>query len=182
MYYISLATSAPTLPPDALPKPDEEEWRSFMSTFGSAIAAWQMVESSLTVLYLEAINPTNRAAANAAFHTIAGFNNRLNMTNEAVRLAFTDEQTIGKWDNIYSHCKKRTSKRNLIAHSIVCFDEIAEQPRRLFLVNGLFDARNRPLNLAAQGARTYEKELVEIASSFGNLQGEIMGFWHSTFP
>ena len=179
--YILFSDAKPEGDPESLEKPTSDEWHLFMSAVGEAVAMWQLVEIAVIFLFLDAVKGTDKRATSAAFHSIAGFRNRLDMTDAALRQVIKEPSEIEEWEKTYKRLLKKSRRRNAIAHSVVGFDPKENAGKRLFLVDGLVDPKKNPVGAIAGGARIYRKELLEMRDSFARVQTIALGFWALAF-
>jgi hypothetical protein len=72
--------------------PNEQQIDRFFATLGRAVSAWQLVETSLYLVYEAAIQPQAPGAAASAFHAIQTFNVKLSVTDAPFDLCYWGNQ------------------------------------------------------------------------------------------
>ena len=164
------------------PEPSKEETGDFYVRLGMTIAAWQFVESSLFTIYQCAFDPQRLSGASmealsAAFHQPPGFRTRLDMTNAAIQHSSFDPAIKDEWNKLYTRALKRSKRRNVLAHAIVCFQPYERLPgKQLFLSGGLTNAATRQLALDDANIIT-QKQLDEMRVSFQELANALSQFF-----
>ena len=71
--------------------PDAEQVTEFYCALGVAISTWQLVKSTLYLVYERAISPNMPGAAGAAFHALQHTNSKINATDAAVQFALLEQ-------------------------------------------------------------------------------------------
>jgi hypothetical protein len=184
MYFLLIYPGEPTTPP---PAPETAEYYAFFSILGRAIAAWQMVEGILFIIFRELVRPGPLEGArplSAAFHTAPSFRGRLDMTNAAAKEAMP-ENLFEEWKKLYTRTIYRAKRRNVVAHSVVAFEPFAKPPRaRLYIRPNVVDAkRSPPLPLEINQKEIIKiKELTEMGASFEALHEDLLQFYLKMRP
>jgi len=145
------------------------------------MAAWQMVEMTLFVIFRELVRPGQMEGArplSAAFHTTPSFRGRLDMTNAAAKETMPENRSK-EWDALYKKALKRARRRNSLAHSIVAFEPFSTPPRdKFYLRPNVLDAKRTPFSPADLDEKEIiqKKELLEISHSFETLHQNLIEF------
>lgn len=155
--------------------PDEHQIARFFEVLGRAVSAWQLVESSLYLVYERAVRPALPGAAAAAFHSLQAFKTKLVATNAAVRFACIEYDDIR---NIWSVLEKRADKlalrRNQFVHfgTVVLVNE-ANQNDRIRLEPLIYDTRHI---VSGSQPRIRITEITEISTRFDALALDLERF------
>ena len=173
-------SSAKSLPnPNVMPEPTREQIGEFYLRLGSAVASWQFVEASLGLIFSSAIgtSPTSYKAVLAAFHTPTNFRTRLDMTNEAVERATSENALITKWHSLRGRTRNQSKTRNAIAHSIVMFDPSKKTKNQLFLSPNVSDPTRFSGQFSQKNIIT-QTDLENAQANFEALNQELWDFAH----
>jgi hypothetical protein len=159
--------------------PEPAQVTEFFEAVGVALAAWQLVEDSLYLLFERAIVPQRPGAAGCGFHALQ-FKGKLLVTDAAVRFALLsapkDDIPIltEKWTQLFDKARKCAKRRNDFAHfaTFSYFDE-KDKGKRLRLrpasfdsrfAAGLIERREYTLNDIRTNAESFRKFSVELTA------------------
>lgn len=172
-----LSVKTEDLPPPAgpFPEPDADEQMAFFVRLGMTIAAWQLVESSLVIIYVRAIRTGNWNGASAAFHVPSGFKNRLDMANEAMQRSGLNSEWLDRWDKLYKRLSDKSKRRNELAHGMVLFNPKRRHKDRLFVSPNVMDPSNNARE--APGEIITLTELDGMLKTFEKLGDDVSDFW-----
>jgi hypothetical protein len=160
----------------------EEEIR-FYTALGKAVTQWQAVEAGLANIFCALVGPPgNSGLANVAFYSVENFRTKLAMTNNVVtiRFSFIPNRT-SDWPQLAQRVRKRSSKRNLLAHYSMEIENYRKAGHRCRL-------RPYPNNLLPDlqtdyNPRTYSIcNIIAIGNSFDTLGVDLMTFWGKICP
>jgi hypothetical protein len=97
--------------------PNEQQIDRFFATLGRAVSAWQLVETSLYLVYEAAIQPQAPGAAASAFHAIQTFNVKLSVTDATVRFVLLGKPALlPEWKTLRDDANTKSMQRNKLVH------------------------------------------------------------------
>jgi hypothetical protein len=92
--------------------PNEEQIARFFTTLGTAISLWQLVETTLYLIYERTIQPGQPGAAASAFHAIQTFNIKLAVTDAEVRFRLQENASLlAEWTNLKKKANDKSKRR-----------------------------------------------------------------------
>lgn len=163
-------------PPATLTLEDEEV--RFYAAIGKSVTQWQAVETGLSNIFCALVGPPgNSGLANIAFYSIDNFRSKLTMTDNVVltRFSFLPNR-IAEWPTLTERIKKRSRKRNLLAHHSMEIEDYRKAGHRCRLrpsPNSLLPDMKTDYN-----PRTYSMcNIIAIGDSFDTLGADLMTFW-----
>lgn len=161
----------------------EEEETRFYAAIGKAVTQWQAVETGLSSIFCALVGPPgNSGLANVAFYSVDNFRAKLTMTDNVVltRFSFLPNRIIG-WTKLTERIRKRSSRRNLLAHYTMEVENYRKAGHRCRL-------RPSPNSLLPDfktdyDPRTYSMcNIIAIGNSFDTLGADLMAFWEKIRP
>lgn len=155
----------------------ERQLEEFYAKLGRAIAAWQLVETMLSQVYVAAIWPAIPQALMASFHAVQTFNGKLTLTDAAVRYVLKDPaQPLGEaWSNLWGRLQEKNDRRNHFAHYSV-FTDFSKKVKnhRILLRPQVFD--NREPKGKKPKSEYGANEILQITTRFFALAKETREF------
>ncbi len=116
------------------PPPDKADLDELVKAIGAAVAAWQLVEFRLVILFDICTESLNTTATSAAFHEVTGFHTKLKMVNRAVAESRLDERGKADWKKLSEKVRKKSLRRNDLAHGVVTYEPSAKgRQKRLYV-------------------------------------------------
>jgi hypothetical protein len=112
--------------------PNQQQIDRFFATLGRAISAWQLVETTLYLVYEAAIKPQIPGAAASAFHALQTTKTKLTATDAAVVFTLLDRaELFVEWKRLNSRVDTKKNARNKLVHFLtyVMVDEKKEDDK-----------------------------------------------------
>jgi hypothetical protein len=120
----------------AEPSPEEQQSSDeLLITMGHALASWQGVEHAVFDIFRCFFDPDHVDVAATSFFAVRTFEARTQMT-EALIEQFSTEQHRSAWADLRAQIRKKSKKRNAIAHGLFAFfGQIARRSKHGCLVS-----------------------------------------------
>jgi hypothetical protein len=160
------------------PTPDTDQLKEFLAEFGATVAAWQVVESRLFILFQLSLGAQNRNAASAAFHSIQSFRGRLEAIKAAFAHAKIEKKAKDDWTKLSENLRKRGLKRNALAHGVIISAPYEDkQEQRLFIGPS-------PMKVGDTGKSNQQftvSQLIALRESFNLVEAKLHAFTMKIF-
>jgi hypothetical protein len=159
--------------------PDVQSKEPIHLAVGRGIEAWSWVELNLCILLEGLLGQRRDNLIGAAFYAVVNFGSKLEMVDAVAQLTLRGKR-LRAWDALYERIRKKSKKRNEIAHfSIVLHgNALSDDP---------LEPRVHPYWSVNKGTQVRKnegltpKQLEERARSFIDLSIEILKF-HRSLP
>jgi len=153
-----------------LPEIKNEEYQGFCAAVGQAMLGWSRVETQVYFAYRINFKAYDHKSATAAWEAIDSFRGRLKMADYCIKTR--SPEWIEGWDKLKERCRKRSLKRNFIAHSETWYDCKAQSGKRFFISN---------LRLEGFDKMLYQRELNDLFVSFDKLANDMIVFFSDKY-
>jgi hypothetical protein len=146
-----------------------------LTMMGNTLATWQGVEHTIADIYLVFFRPRRADAAAVAFYSVRTFEARLGIVDALVTFFCSDAQKT-TWGELYAAARKRSRKRNAVAHGLV--GRHGKAPNTEFVVGkSIYDIADFPDPPLRNGFYTI-KELQEMCTTFVAVTKQLDAFRH----
>lgn len=154
----------------------EEEKTEFYSALGEAMSSWSSVEVHLYLIFVGCLSPADHTVAAAVYYATESFRTKLNLTDAAVQVVMKGEPELEEWNDLREWIRKKSTKRNALAHHDVLINTRRRGGRRYLLAEPLIDPlrEERGTLLAPHGLGF--KELRERSLSFAQAASRLACF------
>ena len=158
------------------PPAPEDELNEFLLLLGQTIAAWQVIECRLVILFDLAVETGNPLASSAAFHEVTGFQTRRKMVNQAIKESRLAEDGKNDWAKLSEKIRKRSLRRNELTHGVVTYDPTAKGKLNRFTIGpspmdvNKFPKDGSPSKVNHRDLKAMKDTFIRLANELHNYQ------------
>ena len=110
------------------------QYDSFCHALGEAMFGWGKVESELYAIFAISLGASDYRPMHAAWFAVDSFRARLDMVNRVHNVAHLDGAAMETWNKLVDRCRKKSARRNALAHGQLYYEHNALKESRKFFV------------------------------------------------
>lgn len=151
-----------------------EEFEKLSKEIGYALLAWSAVEVSLKFIWVASTKSSKSITVIKAWESLESFRTRLAVVDSAVKASDISDQLLEDWDKLKERCRKKSLRRNLLAHGTAFYDHDEPNVSKKYFISRLIFGKSFDTS-----TKLHLNELEHLTLAFGALDHDLVEFWNA---